>query len=488
MASDDEGSVRSEEDDDFNEDFEALRRACLLTGTTPSDLQIQSVSTSAAAANAWDATSNTRFNSDDDDDHDGYEDLLLVRDIQRRFAIVTDNREPLTLEPLSSMLPGSNGGVDHSYNIVNYGSCNNVAAGAEDGLLQDSSFGDATKLPVKVQSLIPRSRPQCCMALLNQVSKFKETVERSPAFIGRARWSKEESEKLTHGSRQQFQEMLLQRSLDLLSEGEGGGKGSGVFDGILVSIGEVDFTPEKMRLFFPKARYQRSLNASIIKREWTEEEDNQLRAAVEAFGEGNWQFVASAIEGRTGTQCSNRRMKTLHPTRQRVGRWTKDEDKHLKVAVMLFGPKNWRKIGLPDPTDQEMEELVEEKEARRTLDLLEIRRGERPVPNEGEERARKEIPYREASRAELFDALGDTFWEALEKTNPVVYQAIQQFAQEHLQKKQSRRQDRQRSPSFEELSKRDWEPSRGNVQSRLGPKAPPEKSRHDYHRGGDPPP
>lgn len=36
--------------------------------------------------------------------------------------------------------------------------------------------------------------------------------------------------------------------------------------------------------------------------------------------------------------------KTLHPARQRVGRWTADEDKRLRVAVKLFGPKNWMKI------------------------------------------------------------------------------------------------------------------------------------------------
>jgi transcription factor MYB, plant len=60
------------------------------------------------------------------------------------------------------------------------------------------------------------------------------------------------------------------------------------------------------------ARYQRSLNASILKREWTEEEDYQLRAAVEAFGESNWQVVASAMEGRTGTQCSNRSVSSLN--------------------------------------------------------------------------------------------------------------------------------------------------------------------------------
>ena len=54
------------------------------------------------------------------------------------------------------------------------------------------------------------------------------------------------------------------------------------------------------------ARYQRSLNACILKREWTVDEDAQLRTAVEDFGEGNWQLIASVLQGRTGTQCSNR--------------------------------------------------------------------------------------------------------------------------------------------------------------------------------------
>ncbi|XP_017973755.1 PREDICTED: myb-like protein L [Theobroma cacao] len=107
---------------------------------------------------------------------------------------------------------------------------------------------------------------------------------------------------------------------------------------IVVSLGS-NRTP-----FQCLARYQRSLNACILKREWTEEEDDQLRIAVEVFGECDWQSVASTLKGRTGTQCSNRWIKSLHPTRQRVGRWTHDEDKRLKVAVMLFGPKNWRKI------------------------------------------------------------------------------------------------------------------------------------------------
>lgn len=92
------------------------------------------------------------------------------------------------------------------------------------------------------------------------------------------------------------------------------------------------------------SRYQRSLNASMLKSEWTKDEDAQLRAAVEVFGENDWQSVASALERRTGNQCSNRWKKSLHPTRERMGKWVADEDKRLKVAVMLFGPKNWNKI------------------------------------------------------------------------------------------------------------------------------------------------
>ncbi|CAK9138029.1 unnamed protein product [Ilex paraguariensis] len=60
------------------------------------------------------------------------------------------------------------------------------------------------------------------------------------------------------------------------------------------------------------ARYQRSLNASIMKRGWTEDEDEKLRAAVEVFGESSWQDVASSLEGRTGTQCSNRSVNLLN--------------------------------------------------------------------------------------------------------------------------------------------------------------------------------
>lgn len=44
----------------------------------------------------------------------------------------------------------------------------------------------------------------------------------------------------------------------------------------------------------------------MLNSEWTEEENVQLCSAVAIFGEGNWQAVASVLERRTGTQCSNR--------------------------------------------------------------------------------------------------------------------------------------------------------------------------------------
>lgn len=92
------------------------------------------------------------------------------------------------------------------------------------------------------------------------------------------------------------------------------------------------------------ARYQRSLNPYILNKDWTADEDAKLRGAVESFGDNNWQIVASNLEGRTGPQCSNRWRKSLNPDRRKVGRWSVDEDKCLKVAVMLFGAKNWNKI------------------------------------------------------------------------------------------------------------------------------------------------
>ncbi|KAK8470458.1 hypothetical protein PHAVU_004G151600 [Phaseolus vulgaris] len=89
------------------------------------------------------------------------------------------------------------------------------------------------------------------------------------------------------------------------------------------------------------SRFQRSLNPSMLNSEWTEEEDAQLCSAVTYFGDGNWQCVASVLERRTGTQCSNRWKKSLCP--EKKGSFTPEEDIRLTVAAMLFGRK-WNQI------------------------------------------------------------------------------------------------------------------------------------------------
>ncbi|KAG5037274.1 hypothetical protein AAZX31_07G095900 [Glycine max] len=89
------------------------------------------------------------------------------------------------------------------------------------------------------------------------------------------------------------------------------------------------------------ARFQRSLNPSMLNSEWTEEEDSQLCSAVACFGARDWQSVASVLERRTGTQCSNRWKKSLCP--EKKGSFTREEDIRITVAVMLFGRK-WNQI------------------------------------------------------------------------------------------------------------------------------------------------
>lgn len=94
--------VEEEEDDDdgFNEDMEALRRACMLTGKDPDDI------------NACKDEEDPNSNQNDDveapnSDSDGLdEDLELLRKIENQFSN-TSRCEPLSLKPLSTLLPTS---------------------------------------------------------------------------------------------------------------------------------------------------------------------------------------------------------------------------------------------------------------------------------------------------------------------------------------------------------------------------------------------
>ncbi|XP_054795384.1 uncharacterized protein LOC129300810 isoform X2 [Prosopis cineraria] len=245
------------------------------------------------------------------------------------------------------------------------------------------------------------------------VAKYRMVLERSPFSLDRKKWSSVERENLAKGIKQQFQEILLQMSINQDSSEWSCGYANN-FDNMLVSIKDLEITPENIRKFLPEfnwdqlaskyvtgrtgaecearwlncedplinhspwtceedklllhiiqeignrdwfkiaallntnrtpfqclARYQRSLNPAMLNSEWTEEEDAQLCYAVSIFGVSNWQSVASVLERRTGTQCSNRWKKSLCPDRK--GSFTAEEDERLTVAVHLFGRK-WNQI------------------------------------------------------------------------------------------------------------------------------------------------
>jgi myb proto-oncogene protein len=81
---------------------------------------------------------------------------------------------------------------------------------------------------------------------------------------------------------------------------------------------------------------------------WTAVEDIKLKDAVQTHGGKDWAAIAALVPGRTKLQCRMRWKDALDsnidPTTVRAGKWSEDEDKKLKGAVLTHGGKNWDKI------------------------------------------------------------------------------------------------------------------------------------------------
>lgn len=75
--------------------------------------------------------------------------------------------------------------------------------------------------------------------------------------VDRKKWSVVERENLGKGIRQQFQEMVLQISVDQISGLQGFSADSDDLDNILASIKDLDITPEKIREFLPKVNWDK---------------------------------------------------------------------------------------------------------------------------------------------------------------------------------------------------------------------------------------
>ncbi|KAI8352920.1 hypothetical protein BD560DRAFT_427103 [Blakeslea trispora] len=88
---------------------------------------------------------------------------------------------------------------------------------------------------------------------------------------------------------------------------------------------------------------------------WTPEEDNLLKLAVQLYGDKTekWAKIAACVPGRTNKNCRKRWFHSLDPS-LRKGAWTEEEDQLLREGVSKF-PNQWSKIAdmLPGRTDDQ---------------------------------------------------------------------------------------------------------------------------------------
>ena len=84
---------------------------------------------------------------------------------------------------------------------------------------------------------------------------------------------------------------------------------------------------------------------------WSAQEDQQLRAWVQAKGPAKWVQCALNLPGRSGQQCRERWIHTLNPN-GKIGNWSLEEDQILRTEFERVGAK-WTEIAqaLPGRTD-----------------------------------------------------------------------------------------------------------------------------------------
>ncbi|KAL1532491.1 transcription factor MYB3R-1-like isoform X1 [Salvia divinorum] len=79
------------------------------------------------------------------------------------------------------------------------------------------------------------------------------------------------------------------------------------------------------------------------KGQWTPEEDEILRIAVQRFKGKNWRKIAECFKDRADVQCLHRWQKVLNPELIK-GPWSKEEDEVIVGLVNKYGPKKWSTI------------------------------------------------------------------------------------------------------------------------------------------------
>ncbi|KAJ6777695.1 MYB PROTEIN-RELATED [Salix koriyanagi] len=82
--------------------------------------------------------------------------------------------------------------------------------------------------------------------------------------------------------------------------------------------------------------------ATLIKGQWTEEEDRKLIRLVKQFGVRNWAQIAEKLDGRVGKQCRERWHNHLRPEIKKHS-WSEEEERILVEAHAKVGNR-WAEI------------------------------------------------------------------------------------------------------------------------------------------------
>ncbi|XP_049880990.1 myb-related protein B isoform X2 [Pectinophora gossypiella] len=81
---------------------------------------------------------------------------------------------------------------------------------------------------------------------------------------------------------------------------------------------------------------------NINRGRWTKEEDKRLKMYVKMYNE-QWEVIAAQFTDRSDVQCQQRWTKVVNPELVK-GPWTKEEDEKVVDLVAKYGPKKWTLI------------------------------------------------------------------------------------------------------------------------------------------------
>ncbi|XP_028168253.1 myb protein [Ostrinia furnacalis] len=81
---------------------------------------------------------------------------------------------------------------------------------------------------------------------------------------------------------------------------------------------------------------------NINRGRWTKEEDKRLKMYVKMYNE-NWELISAQFSDRSDVQCQQRWTKVVNPELVK-GPWTKEEDEKVVELVAKYGPKKWTLI------------------------------------------------------------------------------------------------------------------------------------------------